>query len=117
MRVLPLSVADARRPVAVPRHDPREAVARALSRCVERERVLLALILFERLTPAEAARALDVPAARIERAYAALLAELRRSLGECGLRPRDHSRSSGRSEGRVPSPRPVTPTAPLRRAS
>lgn len=117
MRVLPLPVADARRPVAVPRHDPREAVARALSCCVERERVLLALILFERLTPVEAARALDVPAARIERSYAALLVELRRSLGECGLRPLDRSRSTDRTEGRASLPRPVAAAAPLRRAS
>lgn len=92
-----------RRPVSSPRHDRREAVARALSSCAASERVLLALLLFERLTPAEAASVLDVPAARIERAYAALLAQLGRMPG-----------------GRVPRvsvPRFATPTARLRRAS
>jgi DNA-directed RNA polymerase specialized sigma24 family protein len=92
-----------RRPVAVPRHDRREAVARALSGCAARERVLLALLLFERLTPAEAASVLGVPASRIERAYAALLARLRELLG--GRTPR------------VRVPRFATPTARLRRAS
>jgi DNA-directed RNA polymerase specialized sigma24 family protein len=92
-----------RRPVAAPRHDRREAVARALSACAARERVLLALLLFERLTPAEAASVLEVPAARIERSYAALLTQLRELLG-----------------GRAPRagvPRFATPTARLRRAS
>jgi len=90
----------ARRPVAAPRRD---AVARALSACAARERVLLALLLFERLTPAEAASVLGVPATRIERAYAALLAQLRGLLG-----------------GSVPpvsAPRFATPAARLRRAS
>ena len=91
------------RPVTAPRHDRREAVARALSGCAAGERVLLALLLFERLTPAEAARVLDVPAARIERAYASLLAQLRRMPG--GRAPR------------VSVPRFATPTARLRRAS
>jgi len=91
------------RPVTAPRHDRREAVARALSGCAASERVLLALLLFERLTPAEAASVLDVPAARIERAYAALLSELR------GL-------SGGRAP-RLRAPRFATPTARLRRAS
>jgi DNA-directed RNA polymerase specialized sigma24 family protein len=75
------------RSIAVPRHDPRAAVARALSRCATRERVLLALLLFERLTPAEAAHVLRVPAARVERAYAALLSELRETLGAGGPYP------------------------------
>jgi len=92
-----------RRPVAVPRHDRREAVARALSGCATRERVLLALLLFERLTPAEAASVLGVPATRIERAYAALLSQLRELLG--GSAPR------------ASVPRFATPSARLRRAS
>ncbi len=75
------------RPIAAPRHDPRAAVARALSHCATHERVLLALLLFERLTPAEAAHVLDVPAARIERAYATLLSELRATLGACAPYP------------------------------
>ena len=92
-----------RRPVAAPRHGRREAVARALSGCAARERVLLALLLFERLTPAEAASVLGVPASRIERAYAALLSQLRELL--CGSAPR------------ASVPRFATPTARLRRAS
>lgn len=93
-----------RRPVAVPRHDRREAVARALSGCAAGERVLLALLLFERLTPAEAAGVLGVPAARIERAYTALLSQLRELLG------------GGRAP-RASVPRFATPSARLRRAS
>jgi DNA-directed RNA polymerase specialized sigma24 family protein len=92
-----------RRPAAVPGQDRREAVARALSGCAARERVLLALLLFERLTPAEAASVLGVPAARIERSYAALLSQLRELLG--GRAPR------------ASAPRFATPTARLRRAS
>jgi DNA-directed RNA polymerase specialized sigma24 family protein len=76
-----------RRPVAVPRRDQREAVARALRGGAARERVLLALLLFERLTPAEAAHVLRVPAARVERAYAELLSELRETLGVGGPYP------------------------------
>ena len=89
--------------VAVPRNDRREAVARALSGCATHERVLLALLLFERLTPPEAASVLGVPAARIERAYAALLSQLRGLLG--GRAPR------------AGAPRFATPAARLRRAS
>ena len=92
-----------RRPVAAPRDDRRAAVARALSDCAATERVLLALLLFERLTPAEAASVLGVPAARIERAYASLLARLGESL-------------RGRAF-RKGAPRFATPTARLRRAS
>ncbi len=91
-----------RLPVAAPRPG-RRAVARALSGCAASERVLLALLLFERLTPAEAASVLGVPAGRVERAYASLLSQLRETL-----------------RGRVPvrtAPRFATPTARLRRAS
>jgi DNA-directed RNA polymerase specialized sigma24 family protein len=91
------------RPDAPPRRDRREAVARALSGCAAHERALLALLLFERLTPAEAASVLGVPAARIERAYAALLSQLRRLIGG--------------SVPRVGARRFATPTACLRRAS
>jgi DNA-directed RNA polymerase specialized sigma24 family protein len=89
--------------VAASRNGRREAVARALSGCAVRERVLLALLLFERLTPAEAASVLDVPAARIERVYAALLGQLRERLGARALR--------------ASAPRFATPSARLRRAS
>jgi DNA-directed RNA polymerase specialized sigma24 family protein len=92
-----------RRPLAPPRDDRRAAVARALSDCAAGERVLLALLLCERLTPAEAASVLGVPAARVERAYASLLARLRESLRGRRLRSA--------------APRFATPTARLRRAS
>ena len=102
------------RPVAEPRRGPRAAVARALSRCATRERVLLALILFEHLTPAEAASVLDVPVARIERAYAALLAELRDLLARRVSRVRP--RTAAPRGGAAREPRPAVP-ARLRRAS
>ncbi len=89
--------------VALPRHDCREVVARALSGCAVRERVLLALLLFERLTPSEAASVLGVPAARIERSYAALLSQLRERVGG--------------GVARAGLPRFATPAARLRRAS
>jgi DNA-directed RNA polymerase specialized sigma24 family protein len=98
------------RPVAVPRHDPREAVCRALSRCAARDRVLLALLLFERLTPAEAASVLGIPVSRIERAYATLLGELRATL---------RSPRVGRARVVIGprAPRFSTPAARLRRAA
>ena len=92
-----------RRAVAASRDGRREAVARALSGCAARERVLLALLLFERLTPAEAASVLGVPASRIERAYAELLGQLRGLLGVRAL-------PAG-------APRFATPSARLKRAS
>jgi DNA-directed RNA polymerase specialized sigma24 family protein len=104
--VLPLP----RRPIAAPRRDRRAAVARALSACAAGERVLLALLLFERLTPAEAASVLGVPAPRVERAYVSLLSQLRQS-----LRGRGATRAwRGRPAG---APRFATPGARLRRAS
>ena len=59
-----------------PTDEARRRVARALSRCAASERVLLALLLFERLTVAEAAEALSVPLAHVEARFEALLAEL-----------------------------------------
>ncbi len=88
---------------AASRRDRREVLARALSECAAHERVLLALLLFERLTAAEAATVLGIPAARIERAYAALLAELRGWIGD--------------GVARASAPRFATPTARLKRAS
>jgi DNA-directed RNA polymerase specialized sigma24 family protein len=106
-RVLPLPARS--RPIAVPRNDPRKTVCRALSRCAARDRVLLALLLFERLTPAEAATVLGIPVSRIERAYLALLRDLRATVG----RPRTRTQvliGPG-------APRFSTPAAGLRRAS
>jgi DNA-directed RNA polymerase specialized sigma24 family protein len=54
----------------------RRRLYRALSRCAVEERVLLALLLFERLTPAEAAEALSISVADVESRFDHLLAEL-----------------------------------------
>jgi DNA-directed RNA polymerase specialized sigma24 family protein len=97
------ALAASRRVPAVSHAGGREAVARALGRCAARDRVLLALLLFEHLTPDEAASVIGVPAPRIERAYAALLGELRQAL-------RGRNRRSS-------TPRFATPAARLRRAS
>ena len=58
----------------------RARIRAALERCAERERAVLALRLFERLTPAEAAQALGMPITDLLSTYDALIRELRRSL-------------------------------------
>ncbi len=58
----------------------------ALEHCAPRERMMLALLLVERLTPAEAARALRLPEASITARYRALLAELTRAYHGLGSR-------------------------------
>jgi DNA-directed RNA polymerase specialized sigma24 family protein len=65
----------------------REKVTAALERLGDDERALLAMLLVERLTPAEAARALDVPVDQLARGYRALLAELRRAVRGLAARP------------------------------
>ena len=57
----------------------RASLASALARRSGFERTLLALMLLERLSPAEAAHAVGLPIARFERSYDLLLAELERS--------------------------------------
>jgi hypothetical protein len=93
------------RALATPGDPRREALARALSRCPLRERVLLALLLFERLTPAEAADVLDLPAARVERSYAALLAELRRVVRSGAVQATRLALHPSRCAERVPGER------------
>uniref|UniRef100_A0A832I0F7 RNA polymerase sigma factor 70 region 4 type 2 domain-containing protein n=1 Tax=Eiseniibacteriota bacterium TaxID=2212470 RepID=A0A832I0F7_UNCEI len=73
----------------------RERVSAALARFREDERAVLALLLVERLTPGEAARALDVPVAALMRGHRALLAELRRALR--GTAPRPSRRGESRA--------------------
>src|SRR5207247_666802 len=68
----------------------RGRVAAALARRGARERLVLALLLYERLLPVEVADALNLSVRQVERTYDALLAELRRSLG--GAAPRDRAR-------------------------
>ena len=66
----------------------RARLARALRGCGERERLALALLLHERLTPGEAAAALGLRPAEVQAAYRAALAELRRALrGRRAARP------------------------------
>lgn len=89
--------------------DARRCLARALARCAARERVLLALILFERLTFAEAADALGVSVRRISRLYARLLSDLRDALAG--------RRAPAAGGLRAARPRQAGPAARLRRAS
>jgi DNA-directed RNA polymerase specialized sigma24 family protein len=58
----------------------RERITAALARRATRERLMLALLLYERLTPGETAGALGLSVAEVCRVYDALLAELRRAL-------------------------------------
>ncbi len=84
-------------------HSGRARIRAALEHCAEQERAVLALMLFERLTPAEAAQALGMPITDLLRTYDALLRELRRALR--GLRFRSRLTQDGRtrtaSEARV----------------
>lgn len=56
----------------------RDRVAAALARRGARERLVLTLLLYERLFPIEVADALGLSLRQVERTYDALLAELRR---------------------------------------
>jgi DNA-directed RNA polymerase specialized sigma24 family protein len=58
----------------------RERLAAALACCSETERLVLALLIEERLTPAETANALDLPLAIVIRTQSTLFTELRRAL-------------------------------------
>jgi DNA-directed RNA polymerase specialized sigma24 family protein len=82
--------------------DARQRMAAALACCTAAERLVLALMIEERLTATETARALDMPVAEVVRTHSVLLTELRRALGG---RP---FRRAARTEGR---------TQRLRRAS
>lgn len=58
----------------------RTRIAGALSACTPREQLVLVLLLYERLTPAEAAEALGLTTRQVEHAYHAALADLQRAL-------------------------------------
>jgi DNA-directed RNA polymerase specialized sigma24 family protein len=60
-----------------PAAERRRLIRGALAGCPLRQRLVLALLLYERLSPAEAADALGCPEREVLRAYRALLAELR----------------------------------------
>lgn len=74
-----------RRPAAAP-HAPgadagaRARVAGALRACTAREQLVLVLLLYERLTPTEAAAILGLTPRQVERAYHAALADLQLAL-------------------------------------
>ena len=56
----------------------RVAVAETLERGPERHRILLGLLLVERLSPAEVAGVLRISVSRVERSYREIMSELRR---------------------------------------
>jgi len=65
-------------PVSRARRPARQRVAAALARRGARERLVLTLLLYERLYPIEVASALGISLRQVERTYDCLLAELRR---------------------------------------
>ena len=69
----------------------RDRVAAALARRGARERLVLTLLLYERLNPIEVADALNLSLRQVERTYDALFAELRRSLARVAGRARTRS--------------------------
>jgi DNA-directed RNA polymerase specialized sigma24 family protein len=69
----------------------RERVAAALARRGTRERLVLTLLLYERLFPLEVANALGLSLRQVERTYDALIAELRRSLPRAATRARSRA--------------------------
>jgi DNA-directed RNA polymerase specialized sigma24 family protein len=66
-------------PVSRARRPARDRVAQALARRGARERLVLALLLYERLYPIEVASTLGISLRQVERTYDCLLDELRRS--------------------------------------
>jgi DNA-directed RNA polymerase specialized sigma24 family protein len=80
-----------RRALETARHAPapstllRRRIADTLAECSEEERNVLALLIGERLSPAEASLALEIPTSRVLRVRAALFDSLRRAL--LGERP------------------------------
>lgn len=100
------ALATARR--AVETSPARSRIGATLARCSPTARRIAALLLIERLSPAEAAAALEIPVREVRRTYSALLAELRRMLGAERLRPPGPG---------VRRPRLVEIPLPLRRVS
>ncbi len=74
-----------------PRRPGRDRVAAALARRGTRERLVLTLLLYERLYPIEVADALGISLRQVERTYDALLTELRRSVVGAAGRARARS--------------------------
>ena len=72
--------------------DGRNRVAAALARRGARERLVLTLLLYERLFPIEVADALGLSLRQVERTYGSLLSELRRSVARAAGRARTGAR-------------------------
>lgn len=85
----------------------RKRASLALGRCPERERLILALLLVEHLSPAEAASALGVSVRHLRSTYRETLANLRRAAVGMSTRPSERARSR----------RVGSPEARLRKAS
>ena len=85
----------------------RKRASLALGRCPERERLILALLLVERLSPAEAASTLGVSVRHLRVTYRETLANLRRASVGLMARPGERARSR----------RVASPDIPLRKAS
>jgi DNA-directed RNA polymerase specialized sigma24 family protein len=75
------------------RRPGRDRVAAALERRGARERLVLTLLLVERLYPIEVADALGISLRQVERTYDALLAELRPSGARDAVRARARATS------------------------
>jgi DNA-directed RNA polymerase specialized sigma24 family protein len=73
----------------------RDRVAAALARRGARERLVLTLLLYERLFPIEVANALGLSLRQVERTYDALLAELHRMLTRAAGRTRARAGAAG----------------------
>ena len=78
---------------AIPRPEgpSRDRVAAALARRGARERLVLTLLLYERLYPVEVADALGISLRQVERTYDTLVAELRRPVARASGRTRSRS--------------------------
>ncbi len=86
-RALRRSPESARRPGGT--EQSRGRIRAALDRCDGHERMVLAILLLERLTPDEAAGVLGVPAHQVVRTFRAVMAELARAArGSSGPPPR-----------------------------
>lgn len=73
---------------------PRRRIAAALARRGVRERLVLSLLLYERLHAIEVADALGISVRQVERTYASLIAGLRRSLAQPATRTRSRATSA-----------------------
>jgi hypothetical protein len=95
--------ADRTRPSLVGADGSRELIVRALARRAASERLLLALVLVERMTPHEVACTLGLAPRSVERHVAILLGELRRAVA--GARGARSLTAATRPASRAATPR------------